>query len=201
LIRAPGFFQSVRKNLWCLEALELAILWTLGSALLLGLAALGQVVFSWRDSLIALVAVSVAWGSYLAFIRFARVGGSGVEAGLWIIASAVTFTLSFWVWITLDINRWVLTRKLYSGAIPVEYAWNQKTKTYRRAWDYAIQHGQPIPDRNEFFQNARHGIVCPVCGQALPLIHQPVNQRQAHYGGWTCGNCGSEIDWRGRLIR
>jgi hypothetical protein len=201
VIKAPVFFQSMRKNLWTLEVLELAVLWALGSVLLLILAARGQVVFSLKDSVIALVAVYLAWGSYLAFIHFARAGGAGVEAGLWIIASAVTFTLSFWVWVTLDINRWAITRKLYLGSIPVEYAWNQKSKTYRRTWDYAIQHGQPIPDRKEFFQNARHGIVCPVCGHALPLVHQPANQRQAHYGGWTCGNCGNEIDWRGRLIR
>ena len=39
--------------------------------------------------------------------------------------------------------------------------------------------------------------VCAVCGQALPLVRRPRNRRQVLWGGWTCPNCGTELDRRG----
>ena len=39
--------------------------------------------------------------------------------------------------------------------------------------------------------------VCAVCGQALPLVRRPSNRRQFLWGGWTCPNCGTEVDRRG----
>ncbi len=42
---------------------------------------------------------------------------------------------------------------------------------------------------------------CEVCGQPLPVVRRPTSLRQALYGGWTCPNCGAELDRRDRPIR
>lgn len=41
---------------------------------------------------------------------------------------------------------------------------------------------------------------CPDCGAALPTFRKPANARQALWGGWTCANCGCEIDKWGRKL-
>jgi hypothetical protein len=41
---------------------------------------------------------------------------------------------------------------------------------------------------------------CPECGEPLPTIRKPSNWRQALWGGWSCPNCGSELDRWGRTI-
>jgi len=35
---------------------------------------------------------------------------------------------------------------------------------------------------------------CPKCGILLPKFRVPKNQRQFLQGGWTCPNCGTELD-------
>lgn len=42
--------------------------------------------------------------------------------------------------------------------------------------------------------------ICPECGRPLPKIRLPKGKRQAVWGGWTCPNCGCEIDRDGRKI-
>ena len=42
---------------------------------------------------------------------------------------------------------------------------------------------------------------CPACNSVLPMVRNPTSWRQAMWGGWTCANCGTEIDRRGRLIQ
>jgi predicted RNA-binding Zn-ribbon protein involved in translation (DUF1610 family) len=60
--------------------------------------------------------------------------------------------------------------------------------------------------RSFFFALKRRGLmsspngskfVCAVCGQAPPLVRWPRNRRQFLSGGWTCPNCGMELDRRG----
>ena len=41
---------------------------------------------------------------------------------------------------------------------------------------------------------------CPDCGVPLPKIHRLRNQRQRLYGGWTCAQCGCELDREGQRI-
>jgi hypothetical protein len=41
---------------------------------------------------------------------------------------------------------------------------------------------------------------CPNCGSPLPKIRVPTSMRQALRGGWTCGQCGCEVDRRGQRI-
>jgi hypothetical protein len=41
---------------------------------------------------------------------------------------------------------------------------------------------------------------CAQCKAALPQVRTPTSMRQAMWGGWTCGNCGAELDKWGRII-
>jgi hypothetical protein len=41
---------------------------------------------------------------------------------------------------------------------------------------------------------------CPECGQIMPKTRKPANLRQTLWGGWTCPNCGCEMDRRGRRV-
>ena len=43
--------------------------------------------------------------------------------------------------------------------------------------------------------NARGG--CAVCHTEVPMYRRPTSLRQAFWGGWTCENCGSELDRHG----
>lgn len=38
---------------------------------------------------------------------------------------------------------------------------------------------------------------CPDCGTSLPKYRRAANRRQAMWGGWTCANCGCEVDRKG----
>jgi len=40
---------------------------------------------------------------------------------------------------------------------------------------------------------------CSVCGTKPALFRVPENMRHAFFGGWTCKNCGNELDGRGDL--
>jgi hypothetical protein len=42
---------------------------------------------------------------------------------------------------------------------------------------------------------------CPNCGQPLPSVRVPKTTGQALWGGWTCPNCGVELDRSGRMIK
>jgi hypothetical protein len=41
---------------------------------------------------------------------------------------------------------------------------------------------------------------CPQCGAALPMIRIARTFRQFFRGGWTCKQCGAEIDRKGKVI-
>ena len=43
-------------------------------------------------------------------------------------------------------------------------------------------------------------VYCPKCGSKQPVIRKPKNERQAFYGGYTCKNCGTEMDKYGKEI-
>jgi hypothetical protein len=42
---------------------------------------------------------------------------------------------------------------------------------------------------------------CPTCGTPLPKEREPRSARQAMWGGWTCTECGAEVDKWGREIQ
>jgi len=37
-------------------------------------------------------------------------------------------------------------------------------------------------------------VSCPRCGARMPRFRRPANDRQALWGGWTCPECGCEMD-------
>ncbi|HTU90546.1 MAG TPA: hypothetical protein VMF69_10765 [Gemmataceae bacterium] len=41
---------------------------------------------------------------------------------------------------------------------------------------------------------------CLQCGTPAPLIRKPAHWRQAMWGGWTCSECGLELDKWGRPV-
>jgi predicted RNA-binding Zn-ribbon protein involved in translation (DUF1610 family) len=44
------------------------------------------------------------------------------------------------------------------------------------------------------------GMECPECGEELPVVRTPKNRRQVLWGGYTCEECGCEIDKWGRKV-
>lgn len=40
-------------------------------------------------------------------------------------------------------------------------------------------------------------IDCPVCGKTVPFACHPTSSRQVQFGGWTCRECGAELDEMG----
>jgi len=51
-------------------------------------------------------------------------------------------------------------------------------------------------------QNVNRNGGCPECGMPVPRFRRPTSFRQAVWGGWTCSECGTEMDRYGKeLIR
>jgi hypothetical protein len=99
--------------------------------------------------ILAAVVALALWAVYLAYIRMARAGGKVIDVAIWIIAAVVTASFTFWCWIILDLNRVVVSKLLYKGEAPVEYAWSAKSKAIRKAWESsrkAQMSVQPVVD-------------------------------------------------------
>ncbi len=43
-------------------------------------------------------------------------------------------------------------------------------------------------------------VACPECRTGKPLFRLPTSARQAIWGGYTCLNCGCEVDKWGRRV-
>jgi hypothetical protein len=41
---------------------------------------------------------------------------------------------------------------------------------------------------------------CPNCGMPVPTVRNPTSLRQAFLGGWTCSECGTEMDRSGNEL-
>jgi len=41
-------------------------------------------------------------------------------------------------------------------------------------------------------------VSCPRCNKLLPKVRKPRSLREFMWGGWTCPNCGVEVDKWGR---
>ena len=78
-----------------------------------------------------------SWAIYNVYIRIARAGGKIVDVGIWVIASILTSSYTFWAWTILDLNRLLISRRFYLGDAPVEYAWSAQSKKVRKAWEQA----------------------------------------------------------------
>ena len=82
-----------------------------------------------------------SWGIYNAYIRIARAGGKVKDIGLWVLATAATGSYTFWAWTILDGNRFLVSKLLYRGVAPVEYAWSARSKQVRKIWEKARKEG------------------------------------------------------------
>ena len=130
--------QALRNKITLIELLELSTLgfglWVIVSLLTIGAPDVG---------LLNLIVVFImieggllgSWLIYNLYIRIARAGGKAVDIGLWVIATTVTASYTFWAWTILDVNRWLMKKLFYQGEAPVEFAWSVRSKAIRKAWE------------------------------------------------------------------
>jgi hypothetical protein len=140
----PTLQQNFRSKIALLEFIELSALgfalWVFGA---FNAISSGENFFDQIDFLIGLELIVLgSWAIYNVYIRVARAGGRMVDIAIWIIASLVTASYTFWAWTILDINRWLVSKLFYRGEAPVEYAWNARSKQIRRAWEQAQKASQ-----------------------------------------------------------
>lgn len=57
-----------------------------------------------------------------------------------------------------------------------------------------------VPDAKKLWGINLNRVHCPKCGKAMPYVRKPASQREALWGGWTCQNCGTEMDKWGKDI-
>jgi hypothetical protein len=82
-----------------------------------------------------------SWALYNIYIRVARAGGRIVDVALWVLASLLTSTYTFWAWSILDLNRLLISKFFYLGEAPVEFAWSSRSKLIRKIWEKAKKAG------------------------------------------------------------
>lgn len=41
-------------------------------------------------------------------------------------------------------------------------------------------------------------VICCQCGADVPAIRKPKDKEEFMWGGWTCGNCGQQMDKWGK---
>jgi len=137
-------FSNVRNKLALIEFIELGgfgfAVWCLGA-----IAAFGKPEGSFAELISFLIGLEGiilgSWAIYNGYIRIARAGGRFVDLGLWVIASLATASYTFWAWSILDINRLIVSKLLYRGEAPVEFAWSARSKQIRKVWEKARKEG------------------------------------------------------------
>ena len=132
--------QSIRTRITTIEAVELAAigfalwcLFTIASPKTPDTSLLNLIVF------LAIIEGMLlgSWVIYNAYIRIARAGGRIVDIAVWILATVLTSSYTFWAWSILDLNRIVMSKLFYLGEAPVEFAWSAQSKQVRKAWEKA----------------------------------------------------------------
>ena len=136
-------FSNIRNKLALIEFIELGSLgfafWCLGAISMIATKEIFTEVITFLIGLEGILLGS--WAIYNGYIRVARAGGRFVDVGLWVIASLATASYTFWAWSILDINRLAVTKLLYRGDAPVEYAWSARSKQVRKIWEKARKEG------------------------------------------------------------
>lgn len=135
-IKSP--LQALRNKILLIEAIELAMLgfvfWILASLITIGAPDVGL-----SNLIVFFIMIEGgllgSWLIYNLYIRIARAGGRSIDIALWVIATVVTASYTFWAWTILDINRWIIAKLLYRGEAPVEYAWSVRSKQIRKVWE------------------------------------------------------------------
>ena len=136
--------QSIRTRITTIEAVELAAigfalwcLFTIASPKTPDTSLLNLIVFL---AIIEGILLG-SWVIYNAYIRIARAGGRIVDISVWILATVLTSSYTFWAWSILDLNRIVMSKLFYLGEAPVEFAWSAQSKQVRKAWERARKAG------------------------------------------------------------
>ncbi|KXK11353.1 MAG: hypothetical protein UZ14_CFX002002845 [Chloroflexi bacterium OLB14] len=135
-VKSP--LQALRNKIVLIEAIELAMLgfvfWILASLITIGAPDVGL-----SNLIVFFIMIEGgllgSWLIYNLYIRIARAGGRSIDIALWVIATVVTASYTFWAWTILDINRWIIAKLFYRGAAPVEYAWSVRSKQIRKVWE------------------------------------------------------------------
>lgn len=134
----PTLQQNFRTKIALLEFVELAFLgfafWCFVEVLTLdgsNISLFEEIIFLFITEIVVLG----SWLIYNAYIRIARAGGRTIDALIWVVASLATASYTFWAWTILDINRFLLSKLLYRGEAPVEYAWSSRSKQVRKMWE------------------------------------------------------------------
>jgi hypothetical protein len=136
----PSLQQNFRTKLALIEFIELASLsfafWCLGVV-----GALSKPGAQFVDQIQFLIGTEIivlgSWAIYNAYIRIARATGRTLDVVIWVLASLATGSYTFWAWTILDINRFLISRLLYRGEAPVEFAWSASSKLRRKVWEQA----------------------------------------------------------------
>ena len=82
-------------------------------------------------------AILGSWAIYLAYIRLTRGLHPRPDVRLRVLIAILTSTYTLWAWLILDANRWILSKLVYQGEAPVEYAWSSRSKLIRKEWEQA----------------------------------------------------------------
>lgn len=131
--------STIRTKMAAIEAIELSIIGILFWGLFVMIPTETQL--DLVTMIVALVvfegAILGSWAIYLAYIRLTRGLYPRADVRLRIGIAALTGMYTFWAWIVLDINRWILSKLIYQGEAPVEYAWSSKSKLARKEWEQA----------------------------------------------------------------
>ena len=141
---AQSSTQSFRTRIAFIEFIELAALgfafWCFGAFV-----AMSEPGSSFLDQIVFLIITEGillgSWAIYNGYIRLARAGGKIVDFGMWVVASILTSSYTFWAWTILDLNRALISRRFYRGDAPVEYAWSAHSKQVRKTWEQARKAG------------------------------------------------------------
>lgn len=131
--------STIRTKMVTIEAIELSTIGLLLAALF--------ILIPTETPMTAMAAVVIvilfegillgSWAIYLAYIRLTRGLYPRADIRLRFAIGFLTSTYTFWAWIILDINRWILSKLVYQGEAPVEYAWSSKSKLARKEWEQA----------------------------------------------------------------
>ena len=130
--------QNFRTRVALIEFIELAVLgfvfWCFGAIVAINnpdINPLDQIIFLGITEGILLG----SWAIYNGYIRVARAGGKIVDVGIWVIASILTSSYTFWAWTILDLNRILISKLFHRGDAPVEFAWSAHSKKVRKVWE------------------------------------------------------------------
>jgi hypothetical protein len=131
--------STIRTKMAAIEAVELSTIGLLFLGLLMMIPTDPPATISVAIVLLIVVegALLGSWGIYLAYIRLTRGMYSRLDIRLRFAIAALTGSYTFWTWIILDINRWILAKLVYRGEAPVEYLWSAKSKLVRKEWEQA----------------------------------------------------------------